>query len=74
MPLDALAIAKTLIAKKLEDAGMEKRQAEALTTVLRELAHDDLVTREYLDRRPLQHSLAVIASVAAIAGLFKLFG
>jgi len=53
---------------------MEKRQAEALTQVLGDLARDDLVTRDYLDRRLLQHTLAVVASVAAIAGLFKLFG
>ena len=62
------------IAKKLEAAGMEKRQAEALTQVRGDLARDDLVTRDYLDRRLLQHTLAVVASVAAIAGLFKLFG
>ena len=62
------------IAKKLEAAGLDKRQAEAITQVLGDLARDDLVTREYLDRRLLQHTLAVIASVAAIAGLFKLFG
>jgi hypothetical protein len=61
------------IAKKLEAAGMPKGQAEAITEVLGSLAYDELVTREYLDRRLLQHTIAVVASVAAIPGLFKLF-
>jgi hypothetical protein len=34
----------------------------------------DLLTRDYLDRRLLQHTSTVIAGVAAITGLFKLFG
>jgi hypothetical protein len=62
------------IARQLEGAGLPKSQAEAITNVLGQLAADDLVTRDYLDRRLLQHTLAVIAAVAAIAGLLKLFG
>jgi len=69
MALDTLAISK-----KLEDAGMEKRQAEALSSVLHNLAYDELVTRDYFDKRLLQHTLVVIGAVAMIAGLFKLFG
>jgi hypothetical protein len=37
------------ISKKLEDAGLPKGQAEAITEVLGSLAHDELVTRDYLD-------------------------
>lgn len=61
------------IARKLEAAGLPKGQAEAITQVLGSLAHDELVTRDYLDRRLLQHTIAVVASVAVVAGLFKLF-
>jgi hypothetical protein len=62
------------ISKKLEAAGMPKSQAEAITEILGSLAHDELVTRDYLDRRLLQHPLTIIGAVAGVAGLFKLFG
>lgn len=60
-------------AKSLEEAGMPKTQAEAVSRVLNDIAREGLVTKEYLDTRLLQHTLAIAALFVSVAGLFKLF-
>lgn len=60
-------------AKVLEDAGMPKPQAEALSRVLNDIARDGLVTKDYLDSRLLQHTLAIAVLFVTINGLFKFF-
>ncbi len=60
-------------ARELESAGLPKQQAEAIRRVINELGRADLVTKDHLDLRLLQHTLATIAAFAMIAGLFKLF-
>ena len=60
-------------ARDLETAGMPKAQAEAVARVINDLGRADLVTKDHLDVRLLQHTLATVAAFAMIAGLFKLF-
>lgn len=60
-------------AKALEDAGMPKQQAEAISRVLNDIAREGLVTKEYLDTRLLQHTVATIGATAMLLGLFKIF-
>ncbi len=60
-------------ARDLENAGLPTQQAEAISRVINELGRENLVTKEFLDIRLLQHTLATVAAFAMIAGLFKLF-
>lgn len=60
-------------ARELEAAGLSKTQAEAISKVINELGRADLVTKDYLDIRLLQHTLATVFAFATIAGLFKFF-
>lgn len=60
-------------AQELEKAGLPKPQAEAISRIINDLGRADLVTKEYLDVRLLQHTLATVAAFAMIAGLFRLF-
>jgi hypothetical protein len=69
-----MAVDTLEIAKKLEAEAWKSPSTEAVTQVLSDLVYDDLVTRDYLDSQLLQHTIAVVASLAAIAGLSKLFG
>jgi hypothetical protein len=48
---EAVTVDTLEIARELEAAGMDKRQAEAVTKVLGRVAHDELVTRDYLDMK-----------------------
>lgn len=59
-------------AQELEKAGLPKPQAEAISRIVNDLGRADLVTKDHLDVRLLQHTLATVAAFAIIAGLFKL--
>lgn len=60
-------------ARELETAGLPKPQAEAISRIINDLGRADLVTKEHLDYRLMQHTVATVAAFAMIAGLFKLF-
>jgi hypothetical protein len=60
-------------AQELEKAGLPKPQAEAISRIINDLGRADLVTKDHLDVRLLQHTLATVAALAMIAGMFKLF-
>ncbi len=60
-------------AHQLEAAGLEKRQAEAITRVINDLGRANLITKAYLDMRLSQRTVAIVVVCVAIAGLFKLF-
>jgi hypothetical protein len=59
--------------KKLEAAGVDRKVAEAHAEALKAAVETSLVTKDYLDKRLLQHTIAVVAAFSAIAGRFKLF-
>ncbi|WP_334145922.1 hypothetical protein [Hyphomicrobium sp.] len=61
------------VAQQLEKAGLPTPQAEAVSRIVNDLGRADLVTKDHLDVRLLQHTLATIAAFAMIAGMFKLF-
>lgn len=61
-------------ARELEQAGMEKHQAEAVALVINEHGRADLVTRDYLDKRLWQQAVMIVGSFIAVASLFKVFG
>jgi len=60
-------------AQELEKAGLPKPLAEAISRIVNDLGWADLVTKDHLDVRLLQHTLATIAALAMIAGMFRLF-
>lgn len=60
-------------AQELEKAGLPKPRAEAISRIINDLGRADLVTKDHLDVRLLQHTLATVAAFAMIAGMFKLF-
>lgn len=60
-------------ARDLESAGLPQAQAEAISRVINDLGPADLVTKEHLDVRLLQRTVATIAAFAMIAGLFTQF-
>lgn len=59
--------------RTLETAGLPKTQAEAISRIINDLGRADLVTKNHLDIRLLQHTVAIIASAALIVRLFNLF-
>ncbi len=52
-------------AKKLESVGFSREQAEVQANVLRELADERAVTREYLDSRMREQELRLQAEIKA---------
>lgn len=60
-------------ARDLEQAGLTKEAAEAISRVINDHGRADLVTKEYLDSRLWQHTVMIVGSFIAVAGLFKLF-
>lgn len=60
-------------ARDLESAGLPKPQAEAISRIINDLGRADLVTKDHLDFKLMQHTVATIAAFAMITGLFKLF-
>lgn len=60
-------------ARELESAGLPTKQAEAISRIINDLGRENLVTKDHLDIRLLQHTIATVAAFAMIAGLFKLF-
>jgi len=57
-------------ARFLEDAGLGKAQAEAIVQIISDHRRENLVTRDYLDMRLLQHTGAIAALFVAIGSLF----
>lgn len=60
-------------ASELKAAGIEPRQAEAISRVINDVGRENLVTKDYLDTRLWQHTAAIAALFIGVAGLFKLF-
>jgi hypothetical protein len=56
-------------ARKLERTGIPRNQAEAIVQTISELKKSDLLTKDHLDLRLLQRTIAIVTAVAIIFGL-----